>query len=89
MEFFFILFVALRDNRMFAKYVYFLQYYVRPTLKKYFCFPLPDPVLPVWVSQSEKYFLTSQIGYPLNLIVYSNSCLKRPLNERQNIVCFF
>ena len=27
-------------------------------------------------------FLTSQIGYPLNLIVYSKTCLKRPLNKK-------
>ena len=28
-------------------------------------------------------FFTSQIGYPLNLIVYSKTCLKRPLNKSQ------
>ena len=33
------------------------------------------------------FFLTSQIGYTLNLIVYSKTCLKRPLNKRQKIVC--
>ena len=35
------------------------------------------------------FFLTSQIGYPLNLIVTVKPCLKRPLNKRQKIVCFF
>ena len=42
--------------------------------KKYFCFPLPDPVSPVWVGRSvgrKIIFLTSQIPYPLNLIVNS------------------
>ena len=29
--------------------------YIRPTLKC-FCFPFPDPVLPVWVGRSETYF---------------------------------
>ena len=33
-------------------------------------------------------FLTSQIIYPLNLIVYSKICLKRPLNKIQKNVCF-
>ena len=54
----------------------------------YFCFPLPDPVLQVRVCRSD-FFLTSQIGYPLNLIVYSKTCLKRPLKKIQKIVCFF
>ena len=33
-------------------------------------------------------FLISQIGYLLNLIVYSKTCLKRPLNKRKKNVCF-
>ena len=42
---------------------------IRPT-KKYFCFPLPYPVSPLWVGPSEiLFFLTSKIPYPLNLIV--------------------
>ena len=28
-------------------------------------------------------FLTSRIGYPLNLIVYSKTCLKRPLKKKK------
>ena len=33
-------------------------------------------------------FLTSQTRYPFFLIVYSKTCLKRPLSKRQKIVCF-
>ena len=32
-------------------------------------------------------FLTSQIGYPFNLIVYSKTCHKRPLKKEKK--CFF
>ena len=32
--------------------LYCLKLIFRPTLK-YFCLPLPDPVLPVWVGRSE------------------------------------
>ena len=53
----------------------------------YFCFPLPDPVLQVWVCGSD-FFLTSQIGDPLNLIVYSKTCLKRPLKNTKNCLFF-
>ena len=35
------------------------------------------------------FFLTSQIGYPFNLIVYSKTCLKRPLTKRHKIDSFF
>ena len=55
-----------------------------PTL---FFFPLPDPILQVWVGRS--IFLTSQIGYPLNLIVYSKTCLKRPLKKNTKNCLFF
>ena len=37
---------------------------------KNICFPLPGPVLLVWVGRSKNYFI-SQIRYPLNLIVNS------------------
>ena len=33
---------------------------VGPTLK-YFCFPLRDPVIPVWVGRSETYFFTKNL----------------------------
>ena len=56
---------------------------------KYFCFHLLDPVLPVWVGRSEIIFLTSQIGYSLNLIVYSKTCLKRPLRKKTKNCLFF
>ena len=54
----------------------------------YFCFPLPDPVftgMGLWVGF---FFLTSQIGDPLNLIVYSKTCLKRPLKNTKNCLFF-
>ena len=54
-------------------------------LKMLKCFPLPDPVLQVWVGRWE-FFLTSQIGYPLNLIVYSKIW---PLKKKTKNVCFF
>ena len=64
---------------------------IRPTLK-IFLFPLTQPVLLVWVGWADFFFLflTSQVGYPLNLIVYSKTCLKRPLKKKiKNIVVVF
>ena len=37
---------------------------------------------------SVRFFLTSQIGYPLNLIVYSKTCLKRPLKKYKKLFVF-
>ena len=63
-------------------------YKLRPTLK-IVLFPLTRPCITgMGRSVRKLFFLTSQIGYPLNLIVYSKTCLKRPLNNRQKIVCF-
>ena len=60
----------------------------RPTLKLVL-FPLTRPCFTgMGRSVGKLFFLTSQIGYPLNLIVYSKTCLKRPLNIRQKNVCF-
>ena len=62
---------------------------LRPTLK-IFLFPLARPRFTgMCRSVGKLFFLTSQIGYPLNLIVYSKTCLQRPLNKIQKIVCFF
>ena len=52
-------------------------------------FVSPYPTLFTGMGQSVGFFLTSQIGYPLNLIVYSKTCLKRPLKKNTKIVCFF
>ena len=54
--------------------------------KKKNCFTLPDPVLPVLGWSVGIFFLTPQIGYPLNLIVYSITCLKRPFQKRLLII---
>ena len=59
----------------------------RPTLK-IFLFSLTRPCFTGMGLSVKLLFLSSQIGYPLNLIVYSKTCLKRPLNKRQKIVCF-
>ena len=65
-----------------------LKFYLRPTLK-IFLFPLTRPCFTCMDRLVGKLiFSTSQIGYPLNLIVYSKTCLKRPLNKRQKIGCF-
>ena len=45
--------------------------------RKYFCFPLPDPVLPEWVSRLETYFfkikISNWIPIKLNCIQYNLS----------------
>ena len=56
-----------------------------PTL---FLFPLTRPCF-TGMGRSVDFFLTSQIGYPLNLIVYSKTCLKRPLKKNTKICLFF
>ena len=57
-------------------------------LKNNFVSPYPTPFYRyVWVGWNIIFF-TSQIGYPLNLIVFSKTRLKRPLNKRQKNVCF-
>ena len=60
---------------------------IRPTLKIFFVSSYLTLFL--WVRQSEFFFLTFQIGYSLNLIVHSKTCLKRPLRKKTKIVCFF
>ena len=46
-------------------------------------FVSPYPTLIYWYGLVENFFnLKSQIGYPLNLIVYSKTCLKRPLKKK-------
>ena len=52
-----------------------------PTLK-IFLFPLTRPCF-TGMGRSVGFFLTSQIGYPLNLIVYSKTCCKRPLKNKK------
>ena len=59
---------------------------VRPTLK-IFLFPLHRPCF-TGMGRSVGFFLTYQIGYPLNLIVYSKTCLKRPLKKIQKMFDF-
>ena len=62
---------------------------LRPTLK-IFLFPLTQPCFTrMGRSVGKLFFYTSQIGYPINCIVYSKTRLKRPLKKRIKIVCFF
>ena len=59
-----------------------------PTLK-IFLFPLTRPCFTgMGRSVGKLFFLTSQIGYPLNLIVYSKTCLKRPLKKDKKCLFF-
>ena len=54
-------------------------------LKNIFVYAYPTPFY--WYgSVGWNFFLTSQIGYSLNLITYSKTCLKRPLNKIQKNV---
>ena len=55
---------------------------VRPT-SKIFLLPLTQPCF-TRMGRSG-FFLTYQIGYPLNLIVYSKTCIKRPLKKQQSL----
>ena len=52
-------------------------------------FVSPYPTLFYRYGSVGRFFLTSQIGYPLNLIVYSKTCLKRPLKKIQKNCLFF
>ena len=52
----------------------------RPNLK-IFLFPLTRPCFTGMGLSVGIIFLTSQIGYPLNFIVYSKTCRKRPLQK--------
>ena len=60
---------------------------LRPTLNCIFVSPYPTRL--TGMGQSVGIFLTPQIGYPLNLIVYSKTYLKRPLKKRHKIVLLF
>ena len=62
--------------------------YGKANLKNIFVSPYPTPYYRYGLVRRKLLFLTSQIGYPLNSIVHSKTCLKRPLNKRQKIVCF-
>ena len=64
-----------------------MRKHLRPTLI-IFMFPLTRLCF-TGMGRSEFFLLTSPIGYPLNLIVYSKTCLNRPLKKRQKIVLFF
>ena len=63
---------------------------ISANLKNIFVSPYPTLVYQYGlVGRSENYFfLISQIGYPLNLIVYSKTCLKRSL-KKQKKMCVF
>ena len=61
--------------------------YPEANLKNIFVSPYPT-MFYLYGSVGKLFFLTSQIGYPLCLIVYSKACLKRPLNKRHKVVCF-
>ena len=52
-------------------------------------FVSPYPTLFYRYGSVGRFFLTSQIGYPLNLIVYSKTCLKRPLKNNTKNCLFF
>ena len=66
----------------------FLTVYLRPTLK-IFLFPLTQPSFTgMGRSMWKIIFLTSQIGYSFNLIIYSKACLKRPLRKKTKLFVF-
>ena len=52
-------------------------------------FVSPYPTLFYRYGSVGRIFLHSQIGDPLNLIVYSKTCLKRPLKKYKKLFVFF
>ena len=60
----------------------------KANLKNIFVSPYPTRFYQ-FGSVGQNFFLTSQIGYPLNLIVYSKTCLQRPLKQIKKFECVF
>ena len=57
----------------------------KANLKNIFVSPYPTRFYGYESVGRKLLFFNFQIGYPLNLIVYSKTCLKRPLNKRQKL----
>ena len=55
---------------------------IEANLKNIFVSPYPTLFYCYWLVGRKIIFLTSQIGHPLNLIVYNKTCLKRPLKKK-------
>ena len=55
--------------------------FVRPNIKNIFVYSYLT-LFYRYGLVGRKFFLTSQIRYPLNLILYSKTCLKRPLQKK-------
>ena len=61
----------------------------KANLKNNFVSPYPTLFTGMGWSFKQLFFFTSQIRYPFFLIVYSKTCLKRPLSKRQKNCLFY